>query len=490
MLRKTLHTCSISLACSISLGTILAQNAPQGQQANDFKGVVRKNQAPVSNDVLRVKFPKPSESKLKNGMALMVLEDHRSPTIDVEISMPASSLNNSRELAGLPDATTALLRLGTKTRTSLQIASTLQELGASLGAGIGEKTASFRFTTLSENLDQVLDLLADIMFNPSFPQDELDKWKDRQLSQLQQIRAQPAFLGQERFFAVMYPNDNRSIVAPTPESIRKITRDMIVDYYNQNFRPEGGRVAVSGDISAKEIAAKLDKTFGNWKGAAPKPPELPLPGAIGDKKIYLINRPNSVQSNVYIGNLAIDRLNPDYIPVMVMNHVLGGGPASRLFRNIREEKGYTYGISSGFSASHYINYFVLQTSVRTEVTGPALEEIFKEMRDIRDRPVPEDELGLAKRAMVANFALSTESSATGLRNAVMIKEYGLPADYWDTYPEKISKVTAGDVQRVAKKYIPADNAQIIVIGDAPKISDALAKFGPIEKWDSDGHLVK
>ena len=440
--------------------------------------------------MLRVKFPKPSESKLKNGMALMVLEDHRSPTIDVEISMPASSLNNPRELAGLPDATTALLRLGTKTRTSLQIASTLQELGASLGAGIGEKTASFRFTTLSENLDQVLDLLADIMFNPSFPQDELDKWKDRQLSQLQQIRAQPGFLGQERFFAVMYPNDNRSIVAPTPESIRKITRDLIVDYYSKNFRPEGGRVAVSGDISAKEIAAKLDKTLGDWKGSAPKPPELPLPGAIAGKKIYLINRPNSVQSNVYIGNLAIDRLNPDYIPVMVMNHVLGGGPASRLFRNIREEKGYTYGISSGFGASHYINYFVLQTSVRTEVTGPALEEIFKELRDIRDRPVPADELGGAKRAMVASFALSTESSATGLRNATMIKEYGLPADYWDTYPEKISKVTAEDVQRVAKKYIPVDNAQIIVIGDAPKIREALAKFGPIEDWDSDGHLVK
>ncbi len=130
-----------------------------------------------------------------------------------------------------------------------------------------------------------------------------------------------------------------------------------------------------------------------------------MPAAIADKKIYLINRPNSVQSNVYIGNLAIDRMNPDYIPVMVMNHVLGGGPASRLFRNIREDKGYTYGISSGFSASHYINYFVLQTSVRTEVTGPALEEIFKELRDIRDRPVPADELGLAKRAMVANFAL-------------------------------------------------------------------------------------
>lgn len=475
--------------CSISVFTLLAQNAPQAQQASDFKGVVRKNLAPISSEVLQVKFPKPVESKLKNGMSLLVLEDHRSPTIQVEIAMPASSLSDPRELAGIGDATAALLRLGTKTRTSLQIADTLQELGASLSASIGER-AFFRFSTLSENLDPVLDLLADVMFNPAFPQDELDKWKNRQISQLQQIRSQPGFLGQERFFAIIYPNDNRSIVAPSPESINRITRDMIVEYYNKTFRPGGGLAAVSGDIAPKDISAKLDKVLGQWTGSAPKLPELPVPGAIGEKKIYLINRPNSVQTSLYIGNLAIDRTNPDYIPVQVMNRVLGGGPASRLFRNIREEKGYTYGISSGFGATHYINYFVVSTSVRTEVTGPALEEIFKELRDIRDRVVPADELEGAKRALVAGFALSTENPATGLNNATMIKEYGFPADYWDVYPAKISQVTAEDVQRVAKKYIPVDNAQIVAVGDAAKVGDVLAKFGPIEEWDSDGHRTK
>jgi zinc protease len=193
---------------------------------------------------------------------------------------------------------------------------------------------------------------------------------------------------------------------------------------------------------------------------------------------------------LYIGNLAIDRTNPDYISVQVMNRVLGAGPASRLFRNIREDKGYTYGINSGFSATHYINYFVLSTSVRTEVTGPALEEIFRELRDIRDRVVPTDELEGAKRALVAGFALSTENPATGLNNAMMIKEYGLAADYWDLYPGKISQVTAEDVQRVARKYIPVDNAQIVAVGDAAKVREALAKFGPVEDWDSDGHRAK
>jgi predicted Zn-dependent peptidase len=247
---------------------------------------------------------------------------------------------------------------------------------------------------------------------------------------------------------------------------------------------------VVGDIGVKQIAAKLDKVLGNWKGAAPKPPELPMHGPITDKKIYLIHRPNSVQTTFYLGNHALDRTSPDYIPAMVMNRVLGQGPAARLFRNIREDKGYTYGIGSGFSASRYLNHFSANTSVRTEVTGPALEELLKEFRDIRDRLVPADELEGAKRAIIASFALSTENPVAALNNATTIKDYGFPADYWDTYPEKVAAVTAADVQRVARKYVPVDNVQIVAVGDAEKIRDVLAKFGPIEEWDSEGRKVR
>jgi predicted Zn-dependent peptidase len=488
-MRRNLYFIStvIILTLVLAANVIAAQDAPQAQQATDFKGVVLKNRAPISNEILKVKFPKPVESKLKNGMDLLVLEDHRSPTIQVEVAIPGSSLNDPADLSGISSAMAAMLRLGTRTRKAQQIAETLAELGASFGAGAGEYFFYLRFSTLSENLDAVLDLFSDLVFNPTFPQDELDKWKNQQLSLLQQVRTQPPFLAQERFAAVLYPGDNRSVVAPSPESIRKITRDMIVDYYSKNIRPDGGRVAVVGDISPVQMSASLDKILGSWKGAGPKPPSLQMHPAISEKKIYLIDRPRSVQTTFEVGNHAIDRLSPDYIPVIVMNRVLGAGPASRLFRNIREEKGYTYGISSGFSASHYMNHFSASTSVRTEVTGPALDELLKEFRDIRDRLVPADELENAKRALVANFALSTESAATALRNATTIREYGLPADYWDTYPEKIAAVTAQDVQRVARKYIPVDNIQIVAVGDAAKIRDVLTKFGPIEEYDADGH---
>jgi zinc protease len=482
-------TRNLFLIPSFLLGLAFAQDVPPAQQAADFKGVTLKKKAPVSNEVLKVKFPKPVESKLKNGVELLVLEDHRSPTIQVTIDMPASSLNDPAELAGVGDATTAMLRLGTKTKDSRQIAETIAELGAGIGFNIGDRTATVRFSTLTENLDAVIDLATDMLFNPTFPQDELDKWKNQQLSQLTQVRTNPGFLATERFQAVLYPGDNRSLVLPSADSIKKINREQLVAYFDKNFRPEGGRVAVMGDINTRQITPKLEKIFANWKGSAPKPPELTMRGPIAEKKIYLIDRPNSVQTTLYVGNHAIDRMSPDYIAVQVMNRILGSGPASRLFRNIREDKGYTYGISSGFSASFYYNHFVSSTNVRTEVTGPALEELLKEFRDIRDRAVPAEELDDAKRALVANFALSTESPATALRNAITLKEYGFPADYWDTYSEKISAVTAADVQRVARKYIPVDNIQIVAVGDATKIRDVLSKFGPIEDWDADGHKV-
>jgi predicted Zn-dependent peptidase len=477
------------IAILLLTAPLAAQESPRTQQPTDFKGVVLKNKAPVSNDVLRVKFRRPVESRLKNGMELMVLEEHRSPTIQVEIAVPASTLNDP-EGVPISSATTSLMRLGTKTRDAKSIAETLATLGASINFNVGDRYAYARFSTLSENLDSVMDLMADMLFNPTFAEDELAKWKNQQLTALQQVRAQPEFLATERFAQAMYPQDRRSYVAPTADGVKKITRAMVVEEYQRVYRPDGGRISVLGDISTKEITPKLEKLLAAWKGAGSKAPELSLPQAASGRRVILVNRPNSVQTAFFIGNHAIDRLSPDYIPVQVLNRVLGGGPASRLFRNIREEKGYTYGISSGFSATRYFNHFASQTSVRTEVTADALREVLKEFADIRNRPVPADELENAKRALVASFALSTENAGTALSNATTIKEYGLPADYWDTYPEKIAAVTATDVQRVAQKYIPLDNIVIVAVGDASKIRGSLAEFGTVEEWDAEGKKLE
>jgi zinc protease len=199
----------------------------------------------------------------------------------------------------------------------------------------------------------------------------------------------------------------------------------------------------------------------------------------------LFSRPNSVQTFLVVVNRAIDRMSPDYIECQVMNRVLGSGPSSRLFRNLREEKGYTYGIGSGFSASKVLNFFAANTSVRTEVTEPALAELLKEFQAIRDVPVPAMELADAKSAIVAGFVLALENPSGVLSRWLEQREYGLPEDYWDQYTAKVQAVTAAGVQRVAKKYVPLDNAQIIAVGDASKIAELLKKFGPVEQTNPD-----
>jgi predicted Zn-dependent peptidase len=213
------------------------------------------------------------------------------------------------------------------------------------------------------------------------------------------------------------------------------------------------------------------------------------PTAVGARKVLLVNRPNSVQTTVALGNIAIDRRSPDYMAMVVMNDIIGGGASARLFLNLREEKGYTYGVYSGFSALRYPGPWRAGGNMRTEVTDGALVEFFKEIRRIRDERVPSKELEESKRSIIASFALSLEQPSQVLNFAITRKLYGLPADYWDRYASRIAAVTAEDVQRVARKYLNPDTLQLVAVGDATKIKSVLEKYGAVEVYDANGALV-
>ncbi len=474
-----------TVALLFALASAAAAQAPQAQPAQSFAGVVRLNKAPISNEVLKVKLPRPVERQLSNGIKLLVVESHRVPTITLRLTTPSGDFRDPDGIPGVSDATAALIRLGTKTRTAKDIAETLAELGASVQFSSGADSGTISVSSLTQNFDATLGVLADTLANPTFPQDELDKWKTRMRSNIEQMKASPGALANERMYKLLYPADRRQYTRPTLDALDKITRDMVVEHYKTYYVPSGEWAGIAGDITPREAVAKLDKALGAWKGGPVKHVTVPFPPALTEKKVILIPRPNSVQTYLVVTNRAIDRMSPDYIDCQVMNRVLGSGPSSRLFRNIREEKGYTYGIGSNFAASRTLNFFMASTSVRTNVTEPALAELLKEFQTIRETPVPAGELGDAKSAIVAGFVLGLESSAGVLSRWMEQREYGLPEDYWDTYPQKIQAVAAEDVQRVAKKYVPVDNAQIIAVGDASKIAELLKKFGPVEEAPPD-----
>lgn len=469
-------------------GLAAAQDAP----APAYRGMVRLNRAPVSNEVLKVKLPRPVERRLSNGLRLLILESHRTPTVTLVIQTPSSRLRDPEGLPGLADATAAMMTLGTESRTARQISEQLADIGASIsfsggagfggrGGGAGGGEAAITVSALAENFDAALDILSDILLHASFPADEFARWKGRQGSMLQQMRINPATLSNDAMMKLLYPGDARGNTGLTPASLEKITRQNLIEHYKRYFVPAGQLAGISGAISAQDAVDKLEKHLAAWKGGPVAEPKLSISPPIAEKKVLLISRPGSVQTDLTLTNRAIERTSPDYIACMVMNQVLGSGPAARLFRIIREEKGYTYGVSSRFDATRTSQHFVSSMSVRTEVTEPALSDLLKEFQEIRDVAVPREELEGARRTLVASFALGLENPAQVLQRWMQQREYGLPEDYWDTYTGKVMAVTAADVMRVAKKYVPYDNVQIIAVGDGAKIRDALKKFGPVEE---------
>lgn len=464
-----------------------------------FRGMVRLNRAPVSNEVLKVKLPRPVERQLSNGIKLVILESHRAPTVSLTISIPSSHLRDPEGLPGVAEATAALMMLGTTTRNARQISEALGDIGASVSisagggggggrggnAGGGGGSATITVSSLTESFDSALAILTDIVLHPSFPADEFERWRTRQRSTLEQSRTSPASLSNEQLMKVLYPSDARQSRL-TLASLDKITRENLVEHYKKFYVPSGDLAGIVGDINPRDAVAKLEKALSGWKGGPIDAVTLPVNPPIAEKKVWLISRPRSVQTDLVLANRAIDRNNPDYIACMVMNQVLGSGPAARLFRIIREEKGYTYGVSSSFAATRYTQHFSSSMSVRTEVTEAALADLLKEFHEIRDVTVPKDELDGAKRTLVASFALGLENPAGVLTRWLQQREFGLADDYWDSYTDKIMAVTAQDVQRVAKKYVPYDNVQIIAVGDGAKIRELLKKFGPVDEVPAEG----
>jgi predicted Zn-dependent peptidase len=463
---------------------------PAGQQQS-LKGVELKKLAPVSSDVLQVRLLRPVERRLKNGARVLILENHRVPTVNIDLVLSASTLNDPAGLPGVAEGTAYMLKQGTKTRNSRQIADQLSELGASVNvaAEYGARSTHIYASALTENLDAMLDIFGDILLNPTFPQDELDKWKTRQRSRLEQQRTSEYYLGSERLHLVLYPGDARQVTSPTRESLDKLSRQNLIDYHKSFYRPGSSLLGVAGDITTGSMLSKLEKLLAAWESGTVSDPKLPFEPALPEKKIYLVDRPNSVQTYLTLANRAIDRMHPDYVACQVLNQILGAGPASRLFRNIREEKGYSYGVGSGFTALRYMNHFSAGGSVRTEVTGPAIDEFLKEFRDLRENPISKEELERAKRSIVASFALQLESQSYVLRQHLLLREYGLPVDYWDKYPASVMAVTISDVQRVAKAYLPVDNLQLVAVGDAKKIAPVLLKYGPVEQYNTEGKRV-
>jgi zinc protease len=477
----------------LAASAVLFAQVPQdaGSKAIPLSQVERKNKAPVSSEILRVKLPKAVEMTLPNGLTVLVLEDHRLPLVSARLTiLGAGALNDPADLPGLANITAAMLKEGTQTRSSKQIAEETERLGAAIGAQApwGSETTSFTASGLSDNAAQWIALASDVLLNPSFPAGELDKLKQRMKVQLQQQRGTAGFLMSERFNRAVYGDHPAAITSATEQAIDRITPAMLAEWHKSRYVPENAILGIAGDISPDAVM-QMFQALPQWKAGAGK---AALPAATKPahgRGIFLVDRPGSVQTDVEIGNIAINRMDSDYVPMVVMDRIVGGGASARLFMNLREVHGYTYGAYSQLVARRYAGPWIAQGSMRTDATAGAMTEFMNEINRIRDKAVPETELEESKRSIVASFALSLERPSELLDYAITLKIYGLPADYWDTYPARIMAVTAEQVQRVARKYIVPDDLQIVAVGDAAKLKPVLDQYGAVQVFETSGKLT-
>jgi zinc protease len=478
---------SATLAATFALCFAQAPQDP-GSKAIPLSQVERKNKAPVSDEILKVKIPKPTEIKLPNGLTILVLEDHRLPLVTARLSiLGAGALNDPADVPGLANITASMLTQGTQTLSSKQIAEQTGELGATIGAQApwASETTTFTASGLSDNAGQWIALASDILLHPSFPEGELNKLKQRMKVQLQQQRSTAGFLMQERFSRAVYGNHPAAITSPTPQALDKITPAMLAQWHATRYVPENAILGIAGDITPAQVT-QMFSALPAWKAG---PTKAALPTATkpaSGRRIFLVDRPGSVQTEVEIGNIAISRVDADYVPMVVMDRIVGGGASARLFMNLREVHGYTYGAYSQLVARRYAGPWIAEGSMRTDATGGAMTEFMNEINRIRDQAVPEKELEETKRSIVASFALSLERPSELLDYAIALKVYNLPPDYWDTYPAKVMAITAEQVQRVARKYIVPDDLQIVAVGDAAKLKPVLDKYGAVQVFDTNG----
>jgi zinc protease len=434
-----------------------------------------------------IKLPATSETTLPNGLVAVVVEDARLPLVSYRLALRNGDAHDPSELPGLMDMLTGLLTEGTESRTSREIADEVARLGATLQAGANSDYTTVAASSLAMFSENIFELMADVALRPVFPANEVELAKQNTKESLKQQRAQPSFLASEMVARVMFGEHPYHVTSPTPESIDATTRERLVDFHRATFVANNAVLLVAGDVQRQSILEQVERLFGNWQPGKLIGDNFPAPPKRTSRSAYIIDRPGSAQTNIVIANEGITRTSPDYFPLLVMHTVLGANASSRLFMNLREEKGYTYGAYSSLDARRTAGTFRATAEVRTPVTGASLKEFFYELNRIRNEPVSEKEIADAKSYLTGVFPIRLETQEGLVDQLVQIKMFDLPEDYLEIYRNRIQEVTIPQVQEVARKYVTPDKAAIVIVGDGAQLADQVKPYADeIEFYNTAG----
>ena len=441
-----------------------------------------RSQPPAPGPAPVIQLGTPESFTMPNGLKVFVVENHKLPRVAFSLVLNLDPIYEG-ENAGYISAAGQLLSRGTTTRSKAQIDEEVDFIGGSLSTSASGVYAS----SLTKHTDKLLDLMADVALNPSFPAEELEKIKTETISGLQANKDDPGAIASNVRGVLRYGKDHPYGELITEESVAKIDIEACRGFYDTYFKPNIGYLAIVGDINKSKAQELVEQYFGDWESGEVPKHEYEKSEAPPETRVAMVDRPQSVQSTINITYpVDLPTGHPDVLKSRVMNTILGGGFSSNLMQNLREEHAYTYGARSSLSSDRLVGSFNAAADVRNEVTDSAVVEFFNELRKIREQPVEEKQLQSIKNYITGSFARSLESPSTIANFAINIDRYDLPEDYYSNYLKRLQEVTAQDVQDMAQKYIKPDNAYVLVVGKASDVAGGLEQFGSVQYYDTYG----
>ena len=475
-------TAALGLAALISAQSVAAA-----------QGTFDRSKPPELGPPPRVSLPPIITREFPNGLKLMIVEQHELPLADFVLLIGSGSTAAPAGKAGIANLVSVMLREGTTTRKSLDIADQISFLGIRLSPTSSWESSTLSLHTPTGQLDSALALFADVALHPSFPANEFERIQKTQLTDLLQQRDQGPVIASKAFPAILYGNAHPygAPLEGTEASVKSITTADLQSYYQGNFRPNNGTLIIVGDVNPVQIESKINNLFGGWKRGDVPALNYAEPPKAGTTTIYLIDKPGAAQSSFRIGSVGVPRSTKDYFALTVMNTILGGSFTSRLNQNLRETRGYTYGAGSRFDMRRAAGPFIASAEIVTAKSDSALIEFMKELNRIRES-VPGDELSRAKRYLQLQLPGNFETTQQIAAALVPVAQYNLSLEYYNNYVQNVEAVTQVDVARVAQQYINPGSLAIVIVGDRKTIELALksVNIGPIEIRDISGQPIQ
>jgi zinc protease len=407
---------------------------------------------------------KPMRVVTPNGMTVLVLDLPSLPIVHVNVLVKAGAVFDPDPKAGLANLTAQLLDEGTKTRNSTQIAQEIEFIGGELSSAAGEDFATATVRVLKKDVDLGFTLLADILLNPAFAEKEVARVRSQVLGEIQGQKDEPGIVADKAFDEIVFKGHpyHRPPIG-TEETVPRITKKDLVEFHDTHYRPNHTIMAIVGDIREFEALELINKHFGRWAqkeaAASPFPAPAPLPAPV----LKLIDK-DLTQANIILGHVGIDRKNPDFYAVSVMNYILGGGGfSSRLVNRIRDEQGLAYDVDSGFQANVLPGPFTVRLQTRNSAANQAIAGVLAEMKRIRTDPVADQELADAKAYLIGSFPLRLDTTGKLAALLNLVELHGLGLSYFQDYPKALALVTKDDVLRVAEKYLHPDKYALVIV---------------------------